>query len=134
MYVHPEIRRQLAADRLAALQRSATPFRRAEASSEPAREPSSVALRLCRSDDDPALAVLAQLSERAVPAGRLVLALVDDRIVAALPLAGGEALRDPFVRTCELINLLELRAAQLRTELRPGRRRSRAFGVLGGAL
>ena len=46
--------------------------------------------------------------------GRLVVAIVDGRLVAALPVAGGPALRDPFVRTAHLLRLLELRAEQLR--------------------
>jgi hypothetical protein len=40
--------------------------------------------------------------------------VVDGRLVAALPLAGGHMLADPFVRTAHLLPLLELRAAQLR--------------------
>jgi hypothetical protein len=80
-----------------------------------------IELRLCKPADDEQLAELALLSERALPAGRLIVASVRNRIVAALPLAGGEALRDPFVRTAHLLPLLELRAAQLR-EPKPRRR------------
>ena len=43
-----------------------------------------------------------------------MVALVDGRIAAALPLAGGALLADPFMRTAHLQRLLELRAAQLR--------------------
>jgi hypothetical protein len=70
--------------------------------------------------DDPALEQLAALAERPLPFGRFVVALVDGRLVAALPLAGGHALVDPFVRTAHLRPLLELRAAQL---CEPKRRR-----------
>jgi hypothetical protein len=49
-----------------------------------------------------------------VPLGRVVMAVIRGRIVAALPLAGGQALRDPFTKTEHLVPLLELRAAQLR--------------------
>jgi len=73
----------------------------------------TIALRLCRVDDDPALAKLAALEERPAPTGRFVIAELNGRIVAALPLDGGPALRDPFVRTAHLQRLLELRVAQL---------------------
>jgi hypothetical protein len=77
-------------------------------------ELSEIELRLCRAADDPALDRLAALAERPVPFGRLVVALVNGSLVAALPLGGGCALRDPFAKTVHLIPLLELRAKQLR--------------------
>jgi hypothetical protein len=83
----------------------------------PSRAPidgGEIELRLCRASDDAALERLAALAERPLPFGRLVVALVDGSLVAALPLGGGCALRDPFVRTSHLMGLLELRARQLR--------------------
>jgi len=77
-------------------------------------ESSEIELRLCRASDDPALDRLAALSEQPVPFGRLVVALVNGSLVAALPLGGGCTLRDPFAKTVHLIPLLELRAKQLR--------------------
>ena len=71
-------------------------------------------LRLCRVADDFELERLAELAERPLPRGRLVIAVTRGRIVAALPLAGGPALRDPFAKTQHLMPLLELRASQLR--------------------
>jgi hypothetical protein len=87
--------------------------------SEPRRlvmehEAPDVELRLCKPADDPAIDRLAALAEQPVPWGRLVVALVDGRLVAAVPLAGGYALRDPFEKTAHLLPLLELRAEQLR--------------------
>ena len=83
---------------------------------KPAREleDREIELRLCRAADDPALERLAALAERPMPFGRLVVALVNGQLVAALPLAGGRALTDPFSRTAPLLRLLELRAEQLR--------------------
>jgi len=49
-----------------------------------------------------------------VPFGRLVVALVDGKLVAAMPLGGGQVVRDPFVKTTQLVHLLEARAEQLR--------------------
>jgi hypothetical protein len=80
----------------------------------PRAETSEIELRLCRASDDPALDRIAALAERPVPFGRLVVALVDGSLVAALPLGGGCTLRDPFTKTAHLIPLLELRARQLR--------------------
>jgi hypothetical protein len=80
----------------------------------PELEEGEIELRLCRAADDPALERLAALAERPLPFGRLVVALVNGQLVAALPLAGGHALTDPFSRTAHLLRLLELRADQLR--------------------
>jgi len=109
---HPEFMRILAADHLDQLRRDARvvgglPRRRAV-------DTHDVELRLCRVADDPDLDRLAELAERPLPHGRLVLAVTRGQIVAALPLAGGPSLRDPFAKTAHLMPLLELRAAQLR--------------------
>ena len=111
-------RKMMTADRIESLRRDARrPVRVTPAA--PAVEDARIELRLCRSADDPALERLAALAERPLPVGRLVVALVDGTLVAALPLGGGCALRDPFTRTAHLTRLLELRAAQLRP--RPAR-------------
>jgi hypothetical protein len=98
-------------DRLATLRRSARPRRRPE----PERvESPDIELRMCKPADDPAIDRLAALSEVPVPYGRLVVALVDGKLLAALPLNGDPAIRDPFVKTGHLVHLLEVRAEQLR--------------------
>jgi hypothetical protein len=119
MLQHPEIMRFLANERAEALRRSARPVVRPTRPA--ATDLAEIELRLCRVGDDPALEELAALAERPLPFGRLVVALVNGRIVAALPVAGGHALTDPFVRTQHIRPLLELRAAQLR-EPEPRRR------------
>jgi hypothetical protein len=73
----------------------------------------AVALRLCSVHDDAALERLAVLEGRPVPRGSFVLAEVDGTVVAALPLAGGAVLADPFRPTAHLLPLLRLRASQL---------------------
>jgi hypothetical protein len=110
--IHPEFMKVLAADHINALRRDARTVR--GAARRPLADAQDVELRLCKVADDPQLERLAELSERPMPHGRLVIAASRGRIVAALPLAGGAALRDPFVRTAHLMPLLELRAAQLR--------------------
>jgi hypothetical protein len=114
-------------DRIATLRHAARRYRPAQAA--PVADLSGIELRLCRSGDDPQLEQLAQLAERPLPFGRFVVAAVDGRIVAALPLGGGRALADPFVRTSHLVPLLELRAAQLR-EPRARYRLPRYAGLL----
>src|SRR5262249_8847469 len=95
---------------------------------------SEVELRLSGASDDEALADLAQLSGQGLPCGRLVVADVGGRIVAAVPLGGGRPLADPFVKTEELVGLLELRAAQLRETERRRSLLPRTFGSLRHAL
>jgi hypothetical protein len=112
-----ELRNMIANDRIETLRRAAYHAPRPRVDRRP-DEHDEVELRLCKPLDDPALERLAVLAERPLPAGRLVVALVGGELVAALPLAGGSALADPFRRTRHLLPLLELRAAQLRERRR----------------
>jgi hypothetical protein len=57
---------------------------------------------------------LAALDSSRVPDGSLLVGEVGGAIQAALPIAGGRAIANPFVRTLELVGMLELRAEQLR--------------------
>ena len=111
MLQHPEIMRFLVTQHVETLRRAARPVLTPP---QPATTDfAEIELRLCRIGDDIALEELAVLAERPLPVGRFVVAVVDGRPVAALPIAGGHALTDPFVRTAHLRPLLELRAAQL---------------------
>jgi hypothetical protein len=91
-----------------------------------------ICLRLATSRDDAALVQLAQLSGRVKVPGPWVIAEVDGQLCAAVPLAGGEPLGDPFRPMAELQALLSLRAKQLRgderlprSKIRRARRRFR---------
>jgi hypothetical protein len=100
--------------------------RRKAAGQEP-----SVTIRLARPQDAEALAQLAQLEGRPEAEATYLVAEVAGSIVAALPLAGGEPLADPFRRTAHLVPLLELRAKQLTST--PPRRKPIAFlGAIRG--
>jgi hypothetical protein len=110
--IHPEFTTMLAAVHLERLRRDALAVR--GFGDRPAADTTDLELRLCRGSDDPQIEQLALLEGRPVPYGRMVLAVIRGRIVAALPLTGEHPLRDPFVRTERLVPLLELRAAQLR--------------------
>src|SRR5581483_7478886 len=74
---------------------------------------SRVTLRRAVSADRERLRVLAELDCGQVPSGGALVAEVDGRLRAALPLDGGEPLADPFHRGAELIDLLRMRARQL---------------------
>ncbi|HEV2592027.1 MAG TPA: hypothetical protein VGU02_09045 [Gaiellaceae bacterium] len=107
----------MAADRIETLRHDAW---RAPRTPPQAREDDSrIELRMCRVDDNVALAELAALNEQALPAGSFVVAVVDGRLIAAQPVDGGRLLADPFMRTANLRRLLELRAAQIRGVDRP---------------
>lgn len=87
-----------------------------------------VVIRLARPDDQFSLQALAELDSKEVPGGATLIAEQRGRPVAALSMANGEAIADPFVPTREILELLRLRASQLRPRLAPhgfsARRRS----------
>lgn len=92
----------------------------------PHRDPalqSPVSIRAARPGDEAALRRLAQLDGviGELPLPRLLVAEVEEEILAALPLAGGRGVSDPFRPTAPLLAMLELRAGQLRDELAPRR-------------
>jgi hypothetical protein len=98
--------------------------RHARPSWAPEHSAEDVTLRLCTVQDDPALERLARLESRALPAARFVVAEVDGELVAAVPLAGGAPLADPFRKTAHLMPLLRERARQLEPPQRTRRRLS----------
>ncbi len=72
-----------------------------------------VTLRFAAAADAPRLRTLAELDSAVAPDGRVLVAEVDGRLRAALPIDGGPAISDPFHRGRELLELLALRAEQL---------------------
>jgi hypothetical protein len=82
----------------------------------PLRAPaSSVTVRLATRGDRAALARLAELEQTTTPAEPLLLGVVMERPVAALSLSDDRVIADPFTPTCDLIELMRVRARQLRT-------------------
>jgi hypothetical protein len=73
-----------------------------------------VVIREARPEDARAVARLAQLDSAGTPSGPVLVAEAENTIVAALPLNGGPAIADPFQPTLGLVNLLQVRATQLR--------------------
>ena len=81
-----------------------------------------ISIRRLTDKDLAAVERLAQLDSRRPPEGALLGVEVDGRLLAAISLATGESIADPFSRSGELRALLELRAAQLQRR-ENGRRR-----------
>ena len=108
---------------------TAPPVRKADMPATATITAPSVLIRAARGSDGSALERLAQLDSAEVPAGSLLVAEADGRIVAAIASSTGEAIADPFLPTADVVALLELRAAGAhapRSRRSHGRRRSGA--------
>jgi hypothetical protein len=81
----------------------------------------SITIRAARLEDADALHRVAQRDSRTVPEGELLVALVDGEARAAISLASGETIADPFHPTAELVGMLTLRVSRLCGEPRRSR-------------
>ena len=72
-----------------------------------------ISIRLAGQADGEAVHRLAELDSTHAADGETLVAEVDGRIAAALPLERGRVIADPFVPSAELASLLRLRARQL---------------------
>jgi hypothetical protein len=79
----------------------------------PFPKPDRVTVRGSMAADAARLRELAALDSRRPLAGELLVAEVDGALVAAISLDGEGAIADPFRPTADVVNLLELRAAQI---------------------
>ena len=73
-----------------------------------------VTLRYASAADAGRLSQLAVLDDAEPPIGPALVAEIDGRLRAALPLDGGPAIADPMHDGLDLVELLRLRALQLR--------------------
>jgi len=90
---------------------------------------SPITLRLCTEADDRGLRWLAERdTSPPLTPGAILAAELDGRLLAALCLREGRVIADPFTHTAELVDLLRLRAAQLRGDRGRGRMRARLPG------
>lgn len=98
-------------------------------------EDDGLTVRAATRRDDDAVRLLAALDGRQLPTGPVLVAQVRGEVLAALPLDGSGAFADPFRRTSQLVELLELRARQLRAQAQTRERslRPRLRGVLRAA-
>ncbi len=67
-----------------------------------------ITIRAARQEDTAAIARLAALDEAPVPRGVALLGFLDGQLAAAKPLERGVTVADPFRRTAELVDLLDL--------------------------
>jgi hypothetical protein len=74
----------------------------------------TVLIRAARGSDGDALGRLAALDSARVPAGELLVAETDGALVAAHAPDTGATIADPFRRTAEVVELLQLRGSLLR--------------------
>lgn len=72
-----------------------------------------IVIRRSAPGDGAALNTLAALDERDWAGGPALVAELDGKVEAALPLDGSGSFADPFVKTAAMVALLELRARQL---------------------
>ena len=72
----------------------------------------SITIRRATSSDQNAIERLAALDSSVAPQGELLLAEADGVAVAAVELASGVAIADPFEPSADLVDLLRLRAAR----------------------
>jgi hypothetical protein len=73
-----------------------------------------ITIRPARPADAPGLAKLAELDSAAVPSLPILVAEATGQVRAAVSLADGAVIADPFDHTAGLVQLLHARAAQLR--------------------
>jgi hypothetical protein len=73
----------------------------------------SITIRASRIDDTERLEWLAELAGRALPSSPLLVAESGRDLIAAISIATGDVVTDPFRVTTDLVELLRLRADQL---------------------
>lgn len=111
--MHPELNYHFALEHGAALRRDARRYRKARrlafAPPQPVRAAIQLRLSACRDE----LERLAALSERVWREGDWLVADVNGVPVAAVSVADGTTLYDPFTPTSQAVSLLQLRRKQV---------------------
>lgn len=114
--MHPYVMETMVAARNAEMLQQAAHQAMVKAARTPAPAP-KVTVRFARDTDGIALDRLAQLSERPVPQGTLLVGSVRGEITAAVAIEGGAAIADPFRATAYVVDELRGRARRLRAPL-----------------
>jgi hypothetical protein len=84
--------------------------------------PEAILIREAREADDAAIRTVSQRDSARPPTQPLLIAERGGELRAAISLADGAVVADPFERTADLVELLEARAAHLlHARARPGR-------------
>jgi hypothetical protein len=108
--LHPDLHTRFASERLKDDHEGLVP----ESEGTATLAPAAITIRPPRREDLPAVELLAELDERPVPLGPLLLAEVEGTVEAAIGLAGGDTVANPFSESAAAVSLLHVRAAQLR--------------------
>ena len=74
----------------------------------------SVAVRLAGPEDETAIRRVAALDSRHAAGGPHLVAEADGDVIAALAIGSGHAVADPFRWTADVVELMKMRAAQMR--------------------
>ena len=77
------------------------------------RVSAAVTLKLAQADERDEVRLLAELDEEPALDGRVLVAYVEDKPVAALSLYDGRVVADPFVASADAVALLQVRAEHL---------------------
>jgi len=83
----------------------------------------ALTIRFAGLDDRAAIAELAELDSSHTPRGTVLVAVLDDALLAAVSVDDLHGVADPFKPTSELLFLLLERARQVRRSRRPSTRR-----------
>jgi hypothetical protein len=133
--MNPIFSKEIAQEHIADLRRQARNSRLPEEFGE-LTEDDGFTVRAASRRDGEAVRMLAALEGVPMPSGPVLVAEVGDEVVAALPLDGGRPLADPFRPSAHFVELLEVRARQLRKQASDARHVSlipRLRGVLRAA-
>jgi hypothetical protein len=123
--MHPTLTQLLAQCREKELRRAARMHVRPDLPSREPSPPGAITLRFAFPDDSAALARLAELDSTEPPRQPVLVGEVSGELRAALSLADGRAIADPFHPAAGLIELLRKRARQLEAD-----RPNQGFGRL----
>jgi hypothetical protein len=82
----------------------------------------TLTVRSATTADTAAIARLAELDSREVPAHPLFVAELGDQLIAAVSARDGAAIADPFTRSADAVEILRTRAQQLEGRPEPRRR------------
>ena len=82
----------------------------------------NLTIRSATAADTAALARLAALDSRPVPAAPVFVAELDDRLIAAVSARDGAAIADPFTRSADAVEIVRRRVQQVAGRPRPRRR------------
>ena len=74
----------------------------------------TITIRSFHEGDEAAVELVAELDDRPVPPGPLLVAEIEGTVEAAVGMSGGETIANPFAACADVVELLHARAEQLR--------------------